>query len=68
MDKECRYVETTEYGNYCSLNHQACNNHVPNDQCEDIENYWKYLQDMGVEIVAEEEIEEMLLQEGENIK
>ena len=62
MIKECRYVESTEYGKYCSLLGQACNNHVPDDQCEDIEKYWKYLEEMGVQITSEEEIEENLFE------
>lgn len=58
MSKECKYVEPTEYGNYCSLNHQTCDNPTPNDQCEDIEKYFEYLKEMGVQVVTEEEIEE----------
>ena len=59
MNKECRYIEPTEYGNYCCLNAQACNNPVPNDQCKDIKKYWEYLEQMGVEVVSEEEIKEI---------
>lgn len=59
MNKECRYIESTEYGNYCSLIGKECSKPIPNDQCEDIEKYWKYLEEMGVQVASEEEIEEM---------
>ena len=60
MNKECKYVESAEYGNYCSLSNQSCNNSEPNENCEHIEEYWKYLEEMGVQVVTEEEIEEWL--------
>lgn len=29
MDNKCKYVETTEYGKYCVLSQQGCNDEVP---------------------------------------
>ena len=61
MEKDCRYIESTEYGNYCSLVGKICNKPVPNDKCEDIEKYWEYLKGIGEQVVSEEEIVENLL-------
>ena len=58
MSNECKYVESTEYGKYCSLINQGCNNPQPDNKCENIERYWNYLEEMGVEVASEEEIEE----------
>lgn len=58
MNEECKYVESTEYGNYCCLLHKSCDNPSPNNDCEEIEAYWKYLTEIGVEVASEEDIVE----------
>lgn len=63
MEKECKYVESTPRGNYCTLCNNECDNPT-NNNCSTIEEYWKYLEEMGVQITSEEEIEEIFNDTG----
>ena len=63
MSNECKYIETTPMGNYCTLGNNKCDNPT-NSNCPTIEEYWKYLEEAGVQIASENEIEELLNDTG----